>query len=60
MKTGLIVNVNNPLQIKESIMMIYDNPGLVKKFGKAARLRVKKKFEVKKINKMTIREYEIP
>ena len=58
METGLLVNVNNPLQIKESIIKIYNNPDLLKKFGEAARLRVKKKFEVKKINKMTIREYE--
>ena len=58
METGLLVNVNNPFQIKESIIKIYNNPGLVKKFGKAARLRVKKKFEVKKINRMTIKEYE--
>ena len=58
METGLLVNVNNPLQIKESIIKIYNNPELVKKFGKAARLRVKKKFEVKKINRMTIKEYE--
>ena len=58
METGLLVNVNNPLQIKESIMKIYNNPVLIKKFGKTARLRVKKKFEVKKINKMTIREYK--
>ena len=57
METGLLVNVNNPLQIKESIIKIYNNPELVKKFGKAARLRVKKKFEVKKINRMTIKEY---
>ena len=58
METGLLVNVNNPLQIKESIIKTYNNPDLLKKFGEAARLRVKKKFEVKKINKMTIREYE--
>ena len=58
METGLLVNVNNPLQIKESIIKIYNNPDLLKKFGEAARLRVKKKFEVKKINRMTIREYE--
>ena len=58
METGLLVNVNNPIQIKESIIKIYDDPGLIKKFGKAARLRVEKKFEVKKINKMTIKEYE--
>ena len=58
MKTGLLVNVNNPIQIKESIIKIYNNPGLAKKFGKAARLRVKKKFELEKINRMTIKEYE--
>ena len=58
METGLLVNVNNPFQIKESIIKIYNNPDLLKKFGEAARLRVKKKFEVKKINRMTIREYE--
>ena len=58
METGLLVNVNNPVQIKESIIMIYNNPELIKKFGKAARLRVKKKFEVKKINRMTIKEYK--
>ena len=58
METGLLVNVNNPHQIKENIMKIYNNPGLIKQFGKAARLRVKKKFEVKKINKMTIKEYK--
>ncbi len=57
METGLLVNVNNPDQIKESIIMIYNNPLLIKKFGKAARLRVKKKFEVKKINRMTIGQY---
>ena len=57
METGLLVNVNNPGQIKESIIMIYNNPELIKKFGKAARLRVKKKFEVKKINRMTIGQY---
>ena len=57
METGLLVNVNNPVQIKESIIMIYNNPELIKKFGKAARLRVKKKFEVKKINRMTIGQY---
>ena len=58
METGLLVNVNNPRQIKENIIKIYNNPGLIKKFGKAARLRVKKKFEVKKINRMTIKEYK--
>ena len=58
METGLLVNVNNPRQIKENIIKIYNNPELIKKFGKAARLRVKKKFEVKKINRMTIKEYK--
>lgn len=58
METGLLVNINDPIQIKESIIKIYKNPGLIKKFGRAARLRVKKKFEVNKINKMTLREYK--
>ena len=58
METGLLVNINDPIQIKESIIKIYKNPGLINKFGRAARLRVKKKFEVNKINNMTIREYK--
>ena len=58
MKTGLLVNVNDPIQIKESVIKLYNNPELINKFGKAARMRVKKNFEVNKINKMTLREYE--
>ena len=58
MKTGLLVNVNDPIQIKDSVIKLYNNSSLINKFGKSARLRVKKKFEVNKINKMTLREYE--
>tara|TARA_B100000161_G_scaffold164748_1_gene117563 strand:- start:4714 stop:5844 length:1131 start_codon:yes stop_codon:yes gene_type:complete len=58
MKSGLLVKKNNPLHIKDSILKLYNEKDLIKKFGKAARIKVKKEFEIKKINNMTITLYE--
>ena len=58
MKSGLLVKKNNPLQIKNSILKLYNEKDLIKTFGKAARIKVKKEFEIKKINNMTITLYE--
>tara|TARA_Y100000589_G_scaffold332181_1_gene390021 strand:- start:4210 stop:5358 length:1149 start_codon:yes stop_codon:yes gene_type:complete len=56
-KTGLIVNIKSPIEIKNSILKLYKNNNLIKKFGKAARQKVIKNFDVHKINKLTIQEY---
>ena len=58
MKTGLLVNLKDPVQIKNSILKMYNNPYLITKLGKAARRKVIKEFEINKINNLTIKSYE--
>ena len=57
-KTGLIVNIRNPKDIKRSILKYYRNPYLIKKYGEAARVKVIKEFEVQRINSLTINQYK--
>ncbi len=56
-KTGLIVNVRSPIEIKDSILNFYKNNFLIKKYGKAAREKVIKYFDIKRINSLTLRAY---
>ena len=56
-KTGLVVNIKSPIELKESILRFYNNIILIKKYGKAARQKVIKSFDVNRINNLTINEY---
>ena len=56
-KTGLVVNIKSPIELKESILKFYNNIILIKKSGKAARQKVIKSFDVNRINNLTINEY---
>ena len=56
-KTGLVVNIKSPIELKESILKFYNNIILIKKYGKAARQKVIKSFDVNRINNLTINEY---
>jgi len=58
MKTGLLVRIKSPEELKESIIKLYKNPKLIVELGKAARKKVIREFELKKINNMTIDLYE--
>ena len=57
-KTGLIVNKKSILGLKKSILKLFYNRTLLKKYGKEARKKVIKNFDVNLINDLTIKEYE--
>jgi glycosyltransferase involved in cell wall biosynthesis len=44
-QTGLLVEPNSPLQLAEAIARLYQNPGLGKRLGRAARENVSVKFD---------------
>jgi len=53
-KTGIVINVDNPRELAESIIQLYNDKALRKKFGINARKRVIKKFNWEKnVNQMT-------
>lgn len=56
-KNGLLVPIKDPEAIEESILFIYENQELAIKYGKNARKKVLKDFEVDKINKSTLEIY---
>ncbi len=56
-KTGLVVNIKSPIELKNSILKFYNNTPLIKKYGKAARQKVLASFDIKRINSLTINEY---
>lgn len=56
---GLLVPKNNIEALALAIKFMISNPKLAKKFGERSRLKAIRDFEIKKINKKMIKEYEI-
>lgn len=55
---GIIVPVRNIHALKLAIQFLFLNPKLSLKFGKNARRKIIKEFNVSKINKMTLKVYK--
>ena len=55
---GIIVPVRNIYALKLAIQFLFLNPKLSLKFGKNARRKIIKEFNVSKINKMTLKVYK--
>ena len=56
---GLLVPKKDIEALALAIKFMISNPKLAKIFGERSRIRTIKEFDIKKINKQTIKEYEI-
>ena len=57
-KTGLLVNKEDPVSIKNAIIFLMNNKNLCKKYSKNVRLHIEKNFTNHIINKQTFNLYK--
>lgn len=56
-RSGLLVPPRNPQALTLALLLLFHNPELARRFGKAARERVEQHFGVEQVNASTIRQY---
>ncbi len=56
-RSGLLVPLHDARSIALAIRLLHDNPGLARRFGKAARQKVVAEFQVSLVNQSTLDTY---
>lgn len=56
-KEALLIPANDPRRLADSISLLYENPGLARRLGEAARKRFEECYQVERMNEAYLRVY---